>query len=79
MRQNFTENDLIRFYYGECSDDENICIQRALENDFKLKQQYEGLKQVTQMLDKFEKSPNDTSVEIIREHSDHFSSLETSS
>lgn len=79
MRQSFTENDLICFYYGELPEDENARIRKAIENDFKLKQQYEHLKQVTQMLDKVEKFPNETSVEIIREHSDHSSSLETSS
>lgn len=78
MNQNFTDNDLLRFYYNETDVEEGKAIEQALENDFQLKQKYEGLCCTFDKMEQAFMEPSETTIDIIREHSGHFSSLETS-
>ncbi len=78
MNKSFTQNDLLRFYYNETDYGETKAVEKALENDFKLKQQYQTLCQTLDKIDQAYMEPSETTIDIIREHSGHFSSLETS-
>lgn len=78
MNRNFTQEDLIRYYYDEMNAEEAQNLKVALKNDEALRHQFDTLSQTYQKLDDAFLSPSETSVDIIREHSGHFSSLETS-
>lgn len=78
MNRNFTQEDLIRYYYDEMNAEEAQNLKAALKNDQALRQQFDTLSQTCQKLDDAFLNPSETSVDIIREHSGHFSSLETS-
>ena len=78
MNRKFTETDLIRYYYNETNPVENKRIVNALKEEPNLRKQYDSLRQTLDMLDGARMEPSDTTIDIIREHSGHFSSLETS-
>lgn len=78
MANNVTENDLILYCYEELDQERSSEIDQALQNDPQLQQQYNILKQTMRVLDLGKMSPSQTTVDIIREHSGHHSSLETS-
>ncbi len=78
MNRKFTQNDLIRYYYNETDEAETKAIREALMENSHLRQQYDNFYRTFEVLDKAFMEPDETSVDIIREHSAHFSSLETS-
>ena len=78
MNGDFTENDLILYHYNELEQNRRQEIEDHLATDTNLKAHYQSLLQTTLMLDKAKMNPSQTSVDIIREHSGYFSSLETS-
>lgn len=78
MTSTVTENDLILFYYKELDQQRSAEIRNALLNDEHLSANYQELVQALQLLNKAFMNPSQTSVDIIREHSGHYSSLETS-
>jgi len=77
MEGKFTDEDLILFYYGEASQEKAFLIQNTLEESYALQEVYTNLTKPIQVLDEFSKEPHPSSVDIILEHSDHLSSLET--
>ncbi len=78
MANNVTEDDLILYCYEELDQERSSEIDQALQNDPQLQHQYNIFKQTMAILDVGKMSPSQTSIDIIREHSGHHSSLETS-
>jgi hypothetical protein len=60
--------DLIRFLYNETSNKENLLIESALAYDFKLKEEYNSLKEAIDELKSFSLSPSEQSVNRILSH-----------
>jgi len=78
MARHYTYNDLIRYHYNETEPEETSAIEQSLRQNTALRQQYESICKTSDMLDQALMEPTDTTVDIIREHSGYFSSLETS-
>ena len=60
--------DLIRFLYNETSNKENLLIESALAYDFKLKEEYNSLKEAIDELKSFSLSPSEQCVNRILSH-----------
>jgi hypothetical protein len=71
MQTSYTEDDLILFIYNELSEQDRFAVHRALETDLGLYQMYNNLLQVMGRLNNFSMEPDNSSVEIILEHSQH--------
>ncbi len=65
MTKTFTENDLIRYVYGETSAVENIDIESALLCDSKVQEQFVQLIEITKQLDAVDYFPSENSVKNI--------------
>ncbi len=78
MTQTVTENDLILFCYDELDQQRSTEVRKAIKHDAQLMQMYQNLLHTMQFLDLGARNPSQTSIDIIREHSGHHSSLETS-
>jgi hypothetical protein len=77
MEQSFTQEDLIRFIYGEVSADEHIAIFEAIDTNPEIRAEYDKIQEVLKGLDSIELSPSDTTIQILNEESSESSSLET--
>ena len=77
MEQDFTQEDLIRFIYGEVSADEHIRIFEAIESNSALRVEYDKIRDVLAGLDSINLSPDKTTIQILNEESSESSSLET--
>lgn len=62
---NYTPEDLIQYLYHEISEEETKAIEKAIQTDWTLKEQFEALKDSKQGLDKLIKSPRPQSVTAI--------------
>ena len=69
MTQKFTQEDLIRFLYGETDSVESNLIKKALFQDLDLQYAYLELKATKNELDSISYQPAQTSVDIILKHS----------
>ncbi len=78
MHESYTEDDLVRFIYNEVSQKEYREIKSAIESDTELSNAYLSLYKVVKQLDMLAMEPQSSTVEIIVEHSQHSSHLETS-
>lgn len=78
MHQTITQEDIIRYTYGETADEETVLIEQALASDAQLQDFYILMKQVADDLDAMKMTPHPTTVRIIMEESQD-SSLEISS
>ncbi len=67
MTKTFTENDLVRYVYGETDEVENIEIESALLCDSEVQEQYIQLSEVKARLNVAEYSPSDFCVKSILE------------
>jgi len=67
MTKTFTENDLVRYVYGETDEVENIEIESALLCDSEVQEQYTQLSEVKARLNVAEYSPSDFCVKSILE------------
>jgi hypothetical protein len=61
----FTSEDLIQYLYHETSEGETKAIEKALETDWALKEQFEALKETKQGLDKLVTSPRRQTIAAI--------------
>lgn len=61
----YTSEDLIQYLYHETSEEKTKAIEKALETDWTLKEQFEALKESKQGLDKLVTSPRPQSVMAI--------------
>ncbi len=77
MKMSYTENDLIRFIYGETSDAETKALQAELTANFELNESFQRLQKIHQLLDEGFKSPSQTSIDLIMEHSRNTAPMET--
>jgi len=62
---NYTTEDLIQYLYQETAEEQTKAIEKALETDWSLQEQYTALKDSKQELDKLVKSPRQQSIEAI--------------
>lgn len=77
MNVTFTETDIIRLIYGECSPAEEKAIREELRRNPGLHSYYLRMAETKRELDQLEIEPSDTSVNIIMEYSaSHHDSLE---
>jgi hypothetical protein len=68
MKQAFTQEDLLLYFYGETSPLEQMALQHALDHDWGLKQKAAELNEVKSMLDEVSFEPSPTSIKIILDH-----------
>lgn len=61
----YTTEDLIQYMYQETTGEKSLAIEKALQTDWRLKEQYEALKDTKQGLDKIVTSPRKQSVMAI--------------
>ena len=61
----YTNEDLIQYLYCETSRKETEAIEKALETDWNLKEQFEALKVTKQGLDRLVSSPRPQSIMAI--------------
>lgn len=73
MDSNFTQNNLIRYVYNEMSLNEQKEFKLRLMSDTDLKHQYLELLQLKSKIDEVSIEPNQTSVDLILEHSKAYS------
>lgn len=78
MQENYTEDDLVRFIYNEVTPKEYREIKSAIESSPELSKTYLNLYKVVKQLDMLAMEPQTSTVDIIVEHSQHSSHLETS-
>ncbi len=69
MTQTFTENDLLRYAYGETSSTENVEIEKSLLCDDLLQETYNQLVATLAELDKCAIKPSDSVVQRILDYS----------
>ncbi len=69
MIKTFTQNDLIRYIYQETNEQENIEIEEALLFDNKLFDTYRRMMEVSEELNRFEKSPSEKVINKILNYS----------
>ena len=62
---NYTTEDLLLYLYRETSKEEREQIEEALENDWDLKEKYDGLRNSLMALDKMIESPRQESIQAI--------------
>ena len=61
----YTSEDLIQYLYHETSEEKTKAIEKALETDWTLKEQFEALKESKQRLDKLVTGPRPQSITAI--------------
>ncbi|MEM8894202.1 MAG: hypothetical protein AAGC88_06475 [Bacteroidota bacterium] len=69
MTKTFTENDLLRYIYGETTSNENLEIENSLLCDEQLQEMYNELMSTLGELDKCMKMPSDRAVQNIIDYS----------
>lgn len=69
MIKTFTQNDLIRYIYQETNEQENKEIEEALLFDNKLFDAYRKLMEVSEELNRLEKSPSEKVINKILNYS----------
>ncbi len=70
MKQDFTQEDLVRYLYKETSEKENSAIATELNKNWLLKNDYEKLASAKQELIKATFSPSETAIQAILRHSE---------
>ncbi len=61
----FTQEDLIQYMYAETSQEKTIAITRALNLDWKLREEYEVLTSAQKGLEKVSLSPREKALDFI--------------
>ena len=51
MNKTFTQDDIIRFIYGEMNQEESVLFKSSLQSDSKLNESYHSLKNTMEMID----------------------------
>ncbi|MFZ9717765.1 MAG: hypothetical protein ACO3BD_00280 [Chitinophagaceae bacterium] len=68
MVTKFTPEDLIQYLYHECSLQERIAIEQALESDWTLREKFEVLRKSALRLEKFTCAPRNESIRNIMQY-----------
>ena len=74
MKENFTQEDLVRYIYRELKSEEEFKIEKALRQSRRLKDQYNRLLESYDKLGEIELNPSQTSVDIILQYSNESAS-----
>ena len=69
MIKTFTPNDVVRYFYNETSNQENLEIEQALIIDSELMELYKELKSSVELLDSIQIKPSDRVVDKILAYS----------
>lgn len=62
MTHNFTPEDLLQYLYKETTPEENKAIEKAMAEDWTLKEKFEVIKKAAQRLTRFSFSPRTETV-----------------
>ena len=65
MKRIFTRNDLIRYLYHETNDCETATIEKSINDNYKLRKEFDELKEVIEILALEVKEPSETAVNSI--------------
>ena len=69
MAENYTTNDLILYLYNETDLTDTVFVQKAIDNDDDIAEEYSQLVAVKQLLDHLPVSPSSASVDSIMAYS----------
>ncbi len=64
----FTQDDLLRFLYGETSEKKTAAIKAAIKKDFKLRETYDQLRSLQNNLDEAKMNPSDEVINKIMKY-----------
>lgn len=70
MKQNFTQQHLVKFLYHEISASEALSINEVLHRDPVLRQEYQQLMQARQQLPRVQFRPADATIQRILKYSE---------
>ncbi len=77
MNATFTETDILRFIYGECTPKEAAAISKELQKNFELRAFYDRMMETRLHLDEIDMEPDASTIDLIMEYSaSHHDSLE---
>jgi len=68
MTKTFTEDDLIRFIYGETLEKENILIKEELVTNFRLREKYIEMISLLNDLDRVQRAPSNVVIQNIMDY-----------
>jgi hypothetical protein len=73
MKNNITQNDLLRYMYNEdITAEEKHHIDYALKNNWELKYQYDAMQQILDVLNLFDmRPPHPSSVKVVMRHNNN--------
>jgi hypothetical protein len=66
--QLFTQEDLLRYVYGETTPEITTAITEAIQNDWQLKEEYQQLMLVKSQLDTLRLSPSRRTIDAIMDY-----------
>ena len=69
MNEQFTQNLMMKCLYGEASEAEVAILEQEIASDWTVKEEFEMYQQVLQLLGTDKKSPDPSSIKIIKRHS----------
>ncbi|MDN5204404.1 hypothetical protein QQ008_23630 [Fulvivirgaceae bacterium BMA10] len=69
MIKTFTQNDLIRYYYNEMSEEEKTEIENALVIDPNLMEEYREISTTARLINEVEVSPSERTISNILSYS----------
>ena len=65
MTKTFTPDDLLRYLYEDTSIEETLEIEKALQNDSRLRKEYEQLRNDMELLDELATVPSEKCIDHI--------------
>ncbi|HHP7240927.1 MAG TPA: hypothetical protein ACFCUD_04615 [Cyclobacteriaceae bacterium] len=68
MTKTFTEDDLIRFIYGETLEKESILIKEELVTNFRLREKYIEMISLLNDLDRLQRAPSNVVIQNIMDY-----------
>lgn len=66
--QLFTQEDLLRYVYGETTPETTTAITEAIQNDWQLKEEYQQMMLVKSQLDTVRLSPSRRTIDAIMDY-----------
>ena len=72
MEQTFTIDDYVRYIYNETDLPDTVLIQRSIDNDEEVEEDFQQLVKTVQLLDKILQEPRQSTVNKILEFSQNF-------
>ena len=75
MTETFTQEDLLKYFYQETSSTESKAITEAINENWEVREEFNDIVSLLELLDKIQFNPSPSSVEIILEYSKNTSAL----